>query len=76
MLLLARTSPEVGPPNSKTTYSVYIADNFNKQSVPRFSCNDIHTGESTFAVLVDTGKVWMIAFNGLISRGHDDGSST
>ena len=27
-----------------------IADRFNKQSVPRFSCNDIHTGESTFAV--------------------------
>ena len=32
------------------TQKQQMADCFNKQSVPRFSCKDIHTGESPFAV--------------------------
>ena len=46
----------------------HIADCFDWQPDPRFSCNDIHPRSQS---AIDTGRVWMIAlFRGGMTMAH------
>ncbi len=53
-----------------------IADCFDKQPVPRFSCNDIIVENPRSQSAVDNVGVLMVDFNCLVSWRDDDGSST